>query len=173
MSSSNTGELLGPVKKRTFKTVHVFTGGRCGVQLAPFKAAVTKLDLMSNHDYTFEFTYMSIWDLKHEEDWGPEDLVDWLLDCDFHFILSHIHQGYSKYNEHQLGWKMDVLYSQILRLQLHRGFPTGENLKCPVFTQDKIEYLRAVPSFVNQTLRVYLRKDGDYSSIRDPVFVVD
>jgi hypothetical protein len=29
--------------------------------------------------------------------WSPSDLVDWLLDCDIHWIVCHPHQGLRSY----------------------------------------------------------------------------
>ena len=45
--------------------------------------------------------------------WNPKDLVDWLLDSDVHFIITHIHQGLE-----QLCWNMEDLYIEVQRLHL-------------------------------------------------------
>ena len=51
---------------------------------------------------------------------------------------------------------MDALVSEIQRLKYHRGFPYGNHLKCPVFLQDKYEYLAILQkhNMCNPTLKV-------------------
>jgi hypothetical protein len=80
--------------------------------------------------------------------------VEWLLDSNVHFILGHIHQGIVG-----LGWDLDILYKQQLpRLYYHPGFPSGKELFCPVFTQDKFRYLcvLAAKKYANPTLKIPL-----------------
>ena len=89
-----------------------------------------------------------------ELEFTEKDLVDWLLDSHVHFILAHIHQGIVS-----LGWDFDVLYRQQLpRLYYHPGFPTRNQLFCPVFTQNKFQYLCALSAcnFANPTLKIPL-----------------
>ena len=53
---------------------------------------------------------------------------------------------------------MDALVSEIQRLKYHRGFPYGNHLKCPVFLQDKYEYLAILQkhNMCNpDTMRIY------------------
>jgi len=70
----------------------------------------------------------------------------------------NVHQGYT----HQ---KLDMafLQTQLQRLHYHDGFPTGNFLRCPVFTQDKYEYLSVMGSLANPTLRIYLNESGDFT----------
>lgn len=89
-----------------------------------------------------------------DKQFSEVDFVDWLLGSHVHFILSHIHQGIGT-----LGWDMDTLYKQQLpRLYYHPGFPRGNQLVCPVFTQDKFRYLCALSAnhFANPTLKIEL-----------------
>lgn len=132
--------------------IRVFTGGHEGLQIKNFMQAYQHLGKVTDECLV---TYISI---KHVKDagWNPEQLVDWLLEGDVHFILSHVHQGLSKQGVSQMGWNMIDLAQQIARLDLHPGFPSGQNLRCPVFTQNKMEYLSAIPSFVNYSLQVPL-----------------
>jgi hypothetical protein len=75
------------------------------------------------------------------------DIVNWLLEGDIHFIISHIHQG-------------------IVKLHDHPGFPSGDNLQCPVFTQDKYKYLSVLMSkgLCNPTLKVDFFTDNGLCS---------
>lgn len=87
----------------------------------------------------------------------PSDLVEWLLSSHIHFIPCHPHQGASGLN-----WDVVDLYNQLKRLEDHPGFPNKGYLTCPIFTQNKIEYLHAVPQFTNPTLQIKLdpRRDA-------------
>jgi len=99
-----------------------------------------------------------------------EGLIDWLHDCDAHFILTHLHQGAATCGGvGQMGWEVDKLYAYLeKKLFYHPGFPTGKQLRCPIFTQDKYMYLKPLMGsmpFVNNTLKVVLREDENYDSI--------
>ena len=67
--------------------------------------------------------------------WSPDQLVNWLLNSDYHFILSHVHQGMTHWNP------IEVL-AALLRLSEHLGFPSGLSLTCPIFLQDKALYIK-------------------------------
>jgi len=58
-----------------------------------------------------------------------------------------MHQGIPR-------WNAANVWLELQRLKGHHGFPTGENLMCPVFTQHKFHYLCALRSFVAPTLAV-------------------
>ena len=54
------------------------------------------------------------------------------------------------------------------RLTFHEGFPTGIELQCPAFTQDKFTYLKPIPEFTNPTMKVVLpfqESERDVASI--------
>ena len=92
------------------------------------------------------------------------DIINWLLEGDIHFIISHIHQGIVNIN-------MNKLYTEIMRLHDHPGFPNGSNLLCPVFTQDKYKYLQVLmpKGMCNPTLKVDFLPIMDYDSIKADV----
>ena len=48
---------------------------------------------------------------------------------------------------------------QLLRLRFHIGFPSEGSLYCPVFTQDKIRYLRPLGELANNTLRIQIKME--------------
>jgi hypothetical protein len=93
---------------------------------------------------------------------GVEDIIDWLLAGDIHFIICHIHQGFASH-----GKVLDMVQvkEQLKRLWFHPGFPKGIKLTCPVLTQDKRGYLDAlgVGTLTNFTKFIYLRDLGDFS----------
>ena len=89
------------------------------------------------------------------------DIVNWLLKGDIHFIISHIHQGIVNIN-------MNKLYSSIVKLHDHPGFPSGDSLQCPVFTQDKYKYLTALmpKGMCNPTFKVDFLPSMDYDLLK-------
>lgn len=115
----------------------------------------------------------------------PSFLVDWLEKSDYHVILCQgIHNG-------MLGiWKPFDCQHEILRLQNHNGFPNGLQLKDPVLTADKFEYLCAVadiclPTFkfplvhcntklnqILQSLKQFLDKYKKYDSDCEQDFII-
>ena len=90
-----------------------------------------------NHAVKFEF--LSFKTLR-ELNIGLKEFVDWLLESHIHFIIAHVHQGTETFK-----WSMEALYAELQRLKYHAGFPTFEQLNCPMFTQDKMKYLKALP----------------------------
>lgn len=155
-------ELNGVVtRKRTMKTyqIHVFVGGESSNQLSPFKHAFYNCAFPPDR---VNIHYLSTREVKLRQ-WTARQFVSWLLKSDVHFILSHVHQGLS-----QLQWKMSTIQRELNRLCFHPGFPTGLQLKCPVFLQDKFRYLQVLPTLTNATLKIPLLQtytDTDWPDI--------
>jgi len=126
--------------------VHVFLGGKTGVQHQPLLSARRSFRLAG---YYLEWFEVDI-DLVKEHNWRPVDLIEWLIDSDIHLIISHLHQGLLD----TLRWNVSELKNQLGCLYNHVGFPFQENLFCPVFLQDKFEYIDALGCFCNPTLKV-------------------
>lgn len=141
-------------------TIHVYQGANeAGHQWSSFHRATSTLDIDK-----VVIVYCNIKMVKDNR-WNPKDLIDWLLDCDVHFIITHIHQGLE-----QLCWNMEDLYLQVQRLYRHYGYPNGEHLSCPIWTQNKFDYLSAITKyeFCNPTIKVELKADNlmDYTAIK-------
>lgn len=160
-------EFKRPIRIRMYLskiTIHVFQGGEYANQSIPFLAALTPFQRCGK--FNFEIVFMTCKLIK-EKKWTIKEFIDWLLDCDLHFILTHIHQGVANH----LDWNMVDLYHSLLRLQAHNGFPNGTNLQCPMFTQDKYEYLRLlIPlKFANPTMKIYFNASGQFNNIRPEI----
>ena len=133
-----------------------------GHQLIPFHAACSILDLSM-----VSIEYLTIADVKKRK-WKSKDIIDWLIDSDVHFVLTHIHQGLD-----QLNWSMSELYYNEVdqRLLKHKGFP--ETL-CPIWIQAKYDYLKALFSedMANKTVRVDIRNELNLAEIREDLKVL-
>jgi hypothetical protein len=53
---------------------------------------------------------------------------------------------------------MEDLKEEYKRLAIHgNGCPDEYQIHCPVFTQDKFDYLMLIPEFVNPTLKIPIK----------------
>jgi hypothetical protein len=140
-------------------TIHVFSGGKSSIQSIPFTSAVGR----SNVSDVCHITEFSCKDVK-DRNMTEKDFVDWLLESDVHFILSHVHQGLK-----QLAWHMVTLEMQLKRLTYHPGFPNMTKLHCPVFLQNKIRYLNDISQHCNPTLQVPLNRRSIQRHLKDRI----
>jgi hypothetical protein len=131
--------------------VRVFMGGDGAIQIKHFVTALSRLKI----DDKYKIEYINTEDVRKRFS-EPSKFVDWLLGSHIHFILAHVHQGIS-----QLNWCMIDLGDQLLRLHYHHGFPNGDSLKCPIFTQNKFRYITALEEFANPTLKINLEEIVD------------
>jgi len=143
--------------------INVFHGGKEANLLMPLKKAIQKYQ--ESPRYKVNARYYNCDDIKSKM-LSEKQFVDLMLNCDIHFIITHIHQ-----NMDRLNWNMVTLYNEVLRLQAHNGFPTGPELECPMFTQNKIEYLRClIPlKIANPTLKINFNDRGNFDSYQKQI----
>ena len=123
------------------------------------QAAVRVANYVGNDNISV--TYMSVATLRKLK-WTPEQLINWLSTSDIHFVVTHFHQGLDNF-----GRSIEELYCGLKQLINHRGFPNLKQLKCPIFTQDKLNYLRALPKEITlPTIPIYLLPDMDMDATR-------
>ena len=142
------------------KIVRVFLGGKDSTQSGPFLSAMATVrkKWASRVNIVLEsITTEELGLLK----WQPDQFVDWYLQSHVHFLIAHIHQ--SLYLR-ALVWDMEFACQQYNRLKYHAGFPSGEQLRCPVFTQDKIKYIDCLDKLAVKTMTIPLTFDGEYDS---------
>ena len=139
--------------------VRVFSGGMGSTQSGPFTAAMKDIQRAiagtSRILIVEEIDTKTLCGLK----WQPKQFCDWSLHSHAHMWLAHVHQSLRLHN---LVWDMRDALTEFKRLKYHTGFPTGDQLRCPVFTQDKIEYIKCLGDLAVNTLTVPLTKDGTY-----------
>lgn len=131
-----------------------FCGGSQSHQLAAFENAIIRVRNSLGRDF-ITFEYLSMKRLR-ELSWTIEDFVNWLLRGHIHFIICHVHQGME--NSH---WSVIDIYNELQRLRLHEGFPNGENLRCPIFCQDKMKYLELLSDVTMPTFAIPIARVAD------------
>lgn len=98
---------------------------------------------------------MTIKELREDASMTLKAFVDWLLDSHIHFLLCYVHQGLESF-----GWDVTDIIEELQRLKYHEGFPNGEQLSCPIFTQDKMRYLQLIPHHTLKSYAIVLPKDS-------------
>lgn len=124
-------------------TIRLFGGGTWSTQTSQFYAAIQELNLNKNF-YQIETLSCDDVNVNH---YSISYIVDWLLGGTIHWITAHVHQGIQLRiinSRNAMCFTMEETIRQLQRLKYHPGFPSGDQLQCPIFLQDKIKYLRAL-----------------------------
>ena len=87
-----------------------------------------------------------------EKCWGQTEIFEWLLECDVHIILCHMHQGVKN-----VPWDCSEYMLNLLKLDFHIGIPMAENVRCSMLNQNKIVYLFSLPERTNNTVAIALK----------------
>jgi len=131
-----------------------------GSQVLPFELAMTEVmvEIMKIREVKYES--MTLDNLKRS-DLTLAGFVNWLLGSHVHFILGHPHQGLEN-----RGWKVVDIYNELQRLYYHPGFPSKCHLQCPIFTQDKMKYIEALPSgLMMPTFKIPISEDMNMTEV--------
>ena len=135
---------FGHLMERTV-LVRVYSGSVAAPQPGLFKTATAKLPKSVLSSTRFEYCSK---ENARRWNWSPMELMAWLCESDIHFILTHPHQGTS--------WDCREVYEAIEILRNHPGFPSGQQLDCPVFRQDKFTYVYALKEITIPTFKMTL-----------------
>ena len=142
--------------------VHVFEGGEQCVQTAPLEIALEKLrkDLLySDSGIVLDVKYKRRKCVREDATFDERKFVQWLNESDVHIIATHPCQANTHF------WNVPEMSIALEALKSHVGFPHGEYLECPVFTQHKFKYLNLLPKFmVTPTYCVNLADHVDESA---------
>jgi hypothetical protein len=65
----------------------------------------------------------------------PHDVIMWLLESDIHLLPTLLHQNCLARGSTGV-WTMREVTGSILRLENHLGLPCGQNVGCPLLTQN-------------------------------------
>jgi len=150
--------------------VRVFAGGYDSPQLVFFRNGIEILDRLiptNNFFHPTKSGKMVEYHYVHEMRtlrWSPDDLIDWLLDSDIHFVVTHPHQGNPR-------WDVSQLHRALERLRLHPGFSNNDQLDCPIFLQHKFAYLTGVRQIANPTIAIPFPSPERYESEEGVTFI--
>lgn len=94
--------------------------------------------------------------------WTEERFAQFIYEnFDIHMFISHPHQG-----SNGLGWNAELLYQQLRKYLYYRpGYPFEDGWFCPIWTQNKMAYLAAVPEIVNSSMMLNYQTWLQYSSL--------
>jgi hypothetical protein len=146
-------------------TIRIFLGDEKNMQHIPFTGALNSIGAVIDRSKCSTMTFSQLKDKVRYEGWTQNSLINWLRDADIYVILCHIHQGFGHV---PILWNPVEFYAKLYHtLKDRRGFPSGEQLRCPVFTQDKVRYLSALDGLVNPTRIVPILRDFNYAELRE------
>jgi hypothetical protein len=146
-------------------TIRIFLGDEKNMQHIPFTGALNSIGNVIDRSKCSTMLFSQLKDKVRYEGWTQTNLINWLRDADIYIIICHVHQGFG---HAPLMWNPVEFYDELYRtLKDRRGFPSGEQLRCPVFTQDKVRYLSALDGLVNPTRIVPIIEDFDYAELKE------
>ena len=134
-------KLSPPISERPL-LIRAFVGGDKAVQDEHFTLAWRKVEAFLNtksSSNSVKLETLTFKEIREAPSFSLRNFVDWLLGSHIHIITTHIHLGIRGFD-----WGVRELDLELERLRSHVGFPSGEKLSCPIFTQDKIRYLNAL-----------------------------
>lgn len=140
----------------------VFLGDESHVQRDCFYGALNSLGISSHPTNCAVMTFSQLKDKIRFESWTQQTFLDWIGDCDVYVILCHIHQSFGM---PPLLWDPLEFYENLFQKLYNRvGFPEKDQLRCPVFTQNKYKYIEAIESLANPTMVIPIELDIDYQT---------
>lgn len=105
--------------------------------MTSFTAAVTEVkNCLITHGTKVVVEFKTLLDVR-VDGWDFDKVIDWMLASHIHFLLTHPHQGLEHF-----GWSVVAIYEEVKRLTYHPGFPSLKKIGCPIFRQDKWDYLQ-------------------------------
>jgi hypothetical protein len=129
-----------------------------GAQAPSFDCALQRL--YHNFQEIAQRLQVVIISTQHLVKMTPAQVVDSCASSDMYIILSHPHQAWQLDSRYAVQNVME-LYSEFQRLHNCNGFPSGVNLRCPIWTQDKHDYISCVPDLFLPTLRIDLKEEPE------------
>ena len=142
-----------------------YVGAGDHFQVPMFRTAVLSVrTMLVPYNLDIRYEPLTLKNLR-ENRWSVADFVNWLLQSHIHFIIGHPHQGTEKF-----GWSVESLYAELQRLYHHPGFPAGDQLRCPIFTQNKWNYLEALPLGTTMpTFKIPISSETDMDAVETRV----
>lgn len=137
--------------------IRVFIGGKKAAQAEVLEHAIIKVVNKYKEYYGLNVKVEKFTndDVRNKLKWSINNLIDALLESDIHIVSTHVHQGNVSKDD---SWNMINILSNMDRLEYHLGIPMGKHIRCPVFTQDKMELYRYLDDLSVPTIKIYLEE---------------
>jgi len=138
------------IKSRNVVTVGAFLGSSISRQGSLFKLAVENVkNYYNERNIDIKFECLNTNEVI-EKGWEPHHLFKFLRQNDIHVIPT---QGYHS-DIGILNWRFDCYHNELEKLKDHIGYPMGRYISCPVFQQNKIEYLEKLKEHCIPTVQI-------------------
>lgn len=139
--------------RRRELTFGVFAGGIGGSLVTAFTVEFGKAQISFAAHVSLRLNLISNKQV-HESGMSEQELFHRLNEADVYVILGHIHQGNPQ-------WSAVVIQELLTELKATRkvGWPERKHLTCPVFTQDKYQYIHKCHMVTIPTLRLDFGED--------------
>jgi hypothetical protein len=135
----------------------VWEGSSTGEQVVHFNVAMGRVkDFLGQSGHSIKVEVLDLKGLRDQK-LDIRDLITWLLGSHIHFAITHPHQGMEDASK----CTIKQIYQEVDRLKFHPGFPSGVQLQCPIFLQDKWKYLQHVPATM-RTCKIEIEEVVDY-----------
>jgi len=139
-------------KRPNVVTVGALVGDKISHQASLFKLAVENVkNYYHERNIDIKFECLNCDDVN-EKNWSHHDLFTFLRRNDIHVIPTHGYQS----NVVQSCWKLDSYLEHLESLKYHIGYPMGKYIMCPVFLQDKWEYLNKLNHYCIPTFKIQM-----------------
>ena len=135
----------------------MYVGNSIGEQRNHFSLVLTKVIFhLGRLGFHVQEESLTLTDARNRK-LSVADIVDWLLGSHIHFVITHPHQGMWS-----SGGSVEEIYKEFARLKYHPGFPMGGRTHCPIFTQDKWQYLEHLSALsIHKSCKVVIPPESD------------
>ena len=124
-------------KRPNVVTIVAFVGNSDGRQKVPLSKAILRLQ-KEYFDRKIHIVYDELTnDMVKSLGWTPTTTIDAMLTGDMHLDSTHMNQG--NMNGVRKEWNMWNINSNLDRLELHPGVPSGKKIYDVTFRQDKFQ----------------------------------
>ena len=128
--------------------IHAFLGAVFGEQQTPLSVALdeVKVHYIESRGIKLAIRALTNDYVKNKLHWTCTELFTWLLSADIHLLPTHLHQGMMGLGGLEVDgtWNIPNILKNFERLRYHLGTPCGKYIDCPITTQNKMEYYRAL-----------------------------
>ena len=163
-------------KDPTVVRIHAFIGAEFGEQQTPLSVALGEVKVHYLQTKGIKLTIHTLTNdyVKNILHWTCTELFTWLLSADIHLLPTHLHQGMMNLGGLEVDgtWNIPNILKNLERLRYHLGTPCGKYIDCPIMTQNKMGYYRALQTVGLCAPTISVDISGDSISAEDIVKII-